>query len=141
MPLVGGFRQRQQRARVSDGQPLRGQLRADLLWQAEEPQQVGHRAAVFPDRGGDLLLGQPELVGEPLIAEALFHGIEVLALDVLDERELELLLRRVLRNVAHDDGHFEQTGPLRGAPPALAGDDAVAVRGRPHQNRLDDAAG
>jgi hypothetical protein len=84
MPLVGGVWQRQQRARMPHGQPFGGQLRPDFLWQAQKPQKVRDRAAVLPDGRGDLLLGQPKLVGQPLVPEALFHGVQILALNVLD---------------------------------------------------------
>jgi hypothetical protein len=52
----------------------------------------------------------------------LFHRVQVAALDVLDERELQHLL---VFDFADDDGHAGQARELRGAPAALAGDELV----------------
>ena len=48
----------------------------------------------------------------------------VLAIDVLGERFLEGLL---IRQLAHDDGDFGQTGGLRSSPASLAADELVAT--------------
>ena len=69
-----------------------------------------------------------ELVGQPLIRQRFVDRIEILALDVLDQRELEQLLVGAFGDVAHDDRHLVQAGALRGAPAALAGDDAIRRR-------------
>ena len=68
----------------------------------------------------------------------LFERIEVGALHVLDDRELE---RFLVVDLADDDRHFVQPGPLRRAPAAFAGDDLENVRilARPHQQRLHHA--
>ena len=53
--------------------------------------------------------------------------IQILALNVLDQRGGK---HPVVGNVAHHDRNLEQTGALRRAPAALAGDDLVAVADR-----------
>ena len=57
----------------------------------------------------------------------------------LDERELQQLLIRIGRHVAHDDRNLQQARALRRAPAALAGDDAVQIADALHENRLNDA--
>ena len=55
-----------------------------------------------------------------LIAERLFDGIEVGALDVLDNCKLQ---RCAIVNLPYDDGNFIKSRQLGRAPTALAGDD------------------
>ena len=64
------------------------------------------------------------MLDEPLVGLGFFDGVEVLALDVLDEGDLE---RFRLRHVADDDRQLVQARPLRGAPSPLAGDEEVSV--------------
>ena len=87
-PALG---QRQQRTRVAHRQRARREVRAHFVGQLQQPQEVGDRAAVLADGRGDLVLRQPELVRQPLIGQRLVDRVQVLALDVLDERQLEQL--------------------------------------------------
>src|SRR5207247_8693375 len=48
-------------------------------------------------------------------------------------------LLRVGGDVGHEYGDASETGELRGAPPALAGDDLEAIADASHHDRLDDA--
>ena len=109
---------------------------ADLLGQPQQPHVVGDRRPILADRFGDLFLGQAELVAEAAIGVRFFDRIQILALDVLDERRGQQL---VVGNVADDDRHLEEAGALRRAPAALAGDDLVAVLRLAHDDRLDHA--
>ena len=97
-------------------------------------------AAALADDLGDLVLAVFELVGERLIAAGLFERVEIGALHVLDDRELE---RLAVVDLEQHDRHVVQAGALRRAPAPLAGDDLVlidrAAHGA-HQDRLDDAA-
>ena len=62
---------------------------------------------------------------------------DVLALEVLDDGDLE---RGVVVDVLDQRRDRLKAGLLRGAPPALAGDQLVAVlAGRPDEDRLEDA--
>ena len=63
-----------------------------FLGQFEQADEVRDGAAVLADRRGDLFLREGELIGQPLISDRFVQRIEVLALDVLDQRELEQLL-------------------------------------------------
>ena len=97
-------------------------------------------AAALADDLRDVVLAVFEFVGERLIAAGFFERVEIGALHVLDDGELE---RFAIVDLEHDDRHVMQTGALRGAPAPFAGDDLVVVRRAArgaHQDRLDDAA-
>ena len=113
----------------------------DFVGQLQQPQEVRDRRAILPHRGRDVFLRQLEFVGEAAVGERLFDRVQVLALDVLDERHLEERLLLPRRDVAHDDRDAEQAGALRGAPAALARDDLEAVADLADDDRLDDAVG
>src|SRR5439155_20050569 len=87
----------------------------------------------------DLIVRQTEFVGQALVRSRFVDGIEILALDIFDERQLEDLPIRVDWYVAHNDRHLEQARALRGAPSALARDDSIEIANPLHQNRLNDA--
>ena len=88
-PLIGFVGERQQRARVPHRQAARRDLGPHFVGQLEQPQEVGDRRAILADGGRDVFLLQVELVGEPAVGERLFDRVQVLALDVFDQRHLE----------------------------------------------------
>ena len=97
---------------------------------------VRDRRAILADRIGQRFLRHRAFVEQPPVGGRLVDRIEVLPLDVLDQRDLQQL---VVADLAHDHGRPQEAGNLRGAPPALAGDDLEAVAAAPHEDRLDDA--
>ena len=105
-------------------------------WQPRASNRFRNRRTVLPHRVGDLFLREMKLVGEAPVGDRLFDGIQVLALDVLDQRDGE---KPILGDVADDDRHLEQPGPLSGAPAALPRDDLVTLVHFPDDDRLDDA--
>ena len=109
---------------------------AHLLGQTQQAKVIGDRRAVLADRDGNLLLRQSRLVAEPLVGLRFLDGIEVLALDVLDQRGLEEFLVADLGDV---DRQLQQAGDLRCPPAALAGDDLEALALAAHDDRLHQA--
>ena len=105
--------------------------------EAEQPQQVGHARAALAHLVGHLLLRQPDLVDEALVAEGDLDGGEVLALDVLYDGHLQHGLRVGL---ADKGRHAPEPGLAGGAETALARDqlELAAAEGA-HGERLDDA--
>ena len=84
-------------------------------------------------------MGHVELVDQALDAAGFFQRVEVLALDVLDQRHRQ---RGLVGDLAHQAGHLDEPGDLRRAPAPFAGDDLVRVLGhRPHHDRLHHALG
>ena len=56
------------------------------VWKIEQSQQVGDMTARLVDDLAKRLLGVVELVGQPLIGLRLLDGVEILPLDILDQR-------------------------------------------------------
>ena len=92
--------------------------------QFRQPHHVGDVAAALADDLRNVVLAAFEFIGERVIALRLFHRIEIFALHVFDDRDLE---RVAVADVDRHDRHLVQAGDLRGAPAAFAGDDLEAV--------------
>lgn len=65
-----------------------------------------------------------------------FDRVEVLALDILDERDLH---EAVISEFLHDDRNFLESGNAGGAEAALSGDELIAIACAADDERLDDA--
>ena len=63
-----------------------------------------------------------KLADELRVTERLFDGVEILALQVFDERHLQ---HRTIICLTHDDRHFGQAGELRRAPASFPGDELI----------------
>src|SRR6185369_2994093 len=81
--------------------------------QAEQAERVGDRRTALADAGGDLLLREPVGVDQVPVRLGLLERRQVLALDVLDDRELEALFRTT--TLPHDDRDALEPR-LRGGP-------------------------
>ena len=115
-----------------------GDFGPHLIGQLQEPQIVRNGRAVLSDSGGDIFLRQLELVGKAPIRERLVYRIQIFALNVLDERELEPRPVAVGRDVADGDGDAKESGELGGAPAPFAGDDLEPIANAPDDDRLND---
>ena len=102
----------------------------------EQAERVGDGRSRATDPLGEVVLGEPELLDELAVGVGGLDRVEVLALEVLDERELELL---AIGQLAHDRRDPLEAGRLRGAQAALAGDELVAVDRLGDEDRLEDA--
>jgi len=69
-------------------------------------------------------------------ARGFFDGVEVLALEILDEGEFEDFL---VGGGADDGGGFQEADFLGGAPAAFAGDELEFIEALPDDEGLDDA--
>ena len=110
----------------------------DWLFELEQADSIGDCRAIFAAALGDLLLREVKFVNEALKGVRLLDGVEVLTLEVFDQRHLQ---SHFLRDVAHDDGNAKQSGALRGAPAAFAGNQLEAAGNSADDERLNDAAG
>lgn len=79
----------------------------------------------FPDFLRRLFLGQAEVLHEPLISQAFFNGIQVLALQILDKGDFSRFIRRIL---ADDGRHRFQAAALRCPQPPFAGNQFIPAR-------------
>ena len=96
----------------------------DAWLQLEQAERVGDRRAGPTDARCDRFLGEPELIDELAVGVCLLHRVEVGTLEVLDERELQLLGIRELTDDRRDP--FEANEP-------------VSLDRLGHENGLDDA--
>ncbi|GFI67386.1 hypothetical protein IMSAG192_00914 [Muribaculaceae bacterium] len=67
---------------------LVAQAELHLSRKFQQSQEVGYRGTFFPDAFAESFLGQSVLVDELLECECDFNGVEVFALDILNERHL-----------------------------------------------------
>src|SRR4029079_10705344 len=89
------------------------------------------------DKLGYILLGMAVPLNELAIAFRFFDGVEIFALNVLDQ--CDLCSGRVV-NLAHDGRDGVKPAALRGAPTALARDNLESIAVRPKENWLKNAA-
>ena len=128
-----------QRAGVAGRQLARCDVGLHLGRQFRQPHHVGDMAAALADDLRNLVLAAFEFIGERMIALRLFHRIEIFALHVFDDRDLE---RLAVVDIDRHDRNLVQAGDLRCAPAAFAGDDFETVLralDRTHHDRLDHA--
>jgi hypothetical protein len=110
---------------------------SDVGGQVEQAHGVGHGGPALAYAARDLGLGQAKLVDELLVGQGFFQGVQVGALDVLDEGDFQHGLGGGLFD---DDGQFGEAGALAGAPAALAGNEGVlAAAGVVDNEGLDEA--
>lgn len=70
---------------MADGDLALGEMDLDVLMEIEQAHGIGDRGTRFADAGGNFLLFHRELFGEANVAGRFLDGIEILALEVLDE--------------------------------------------------------
>ena len=127
---------REDRLGVADGEALLGDEVLDVLVQVEQAHRIGDTGAGFADAGGDLVLLEGKLAGEAHVSGGFFHRVEILALEVLDERHFEHV---AIRRLTLDDGHGGEPEFFRCAPAAFAGDEFELAVHLADDERLDDA--
>ena len=86
-----------------------GYRRADLLRQPQESHGVRDRRPILADALAGLFLGEAVLLAQPAVGVGLFQRIEILSLEVLDERDLE---GGLVAKILHERGDID------GAPPS-----------------------
>ena len=107
----------------------------------EQPHQVGDVRAALAQALGQPLLGVAEAVHQLAVARRLLDRVEIGALDVLDDGDLEDL---VIGQIAHHHGQLVEPRHPRRPPAPLARHDLVhrgVARRGPHEQRLDHALG
>jgi hypothetical protein len=132
---------------IGDGEKSAGVAGSDLpfldefldrWFEFQEADGIRDGGPVFAGAFGDLLLREVKFVGKALEGVRLLDGIEILALEVLDEGHLH---RHTLGYVADDDGHSMHLSALRGTPAALACNQLITLALLADDERLHDAAG
>ncbi len=130
-----GVREAGQHLGVAGGELAVPDPALDLRGQGEQPERVGDRGALLADPLGDLLLGQAQIVDQRLEGGRLLDGVQLLALEVLDEGQLQ---QPVVRDLLHDRRDLEQPRDLGRPPAALPRDQLVLPPlDRPDDHRLE----
>jgi hypothetical protein len=108
----------------------------DVIGKLQQPQEVGNGGPVLPDPAGDLFLCEIALIDEPPVRNGDLDGVQVFALEVLDQRKLEQLLVGVdLDDIGRNLCQACITGRTYAAFP---GNQLVAIEVPSHRYRLDD---
>ena len=110
---------------MADGNPPLFEERLRTRVQVEKPHRVCNRRAALADALGDLILGETEIAMEPFVRAGLLDWIQILALEVLDERELKHL---AIARRSDNRWGFGELELARGTPAAFTGDKFVACR-------------
>ena len=76
---------------VADGEQVLHDPGLDLLVEIEQPHRVGDRGAALADFLRNVVLAHPEFAGEPRVGLRFLDRVEIGALQILDQRELENL--------------------------------------------------
>ena len=94
-------------------------------------------ATGFVDESRDLILRMAVTVNELLVAIRLLDRVQILPLNILDQRNLG---RGGIIDLSDDRRNGMQSRPLRGPPPPLAGDKLEIISVGTQQHGLEDAA-
>ena len=118
------------------GQPTVRDRRLDPGCKVEQAKRVCDRGSGAPDPRRDIVLGEAELIDELSVGLRCLQRIEILALKVLDQGELELV---AVRELTHDRRDAIEARGLGRPEPALAGDKLITLDRLGHEDRLDDS--
>ena len=121
---------------MADRKPAFAEVALNVGGQFQQAQSVGHHGAALADFGRDFLLRELELLDELGVTLGFFDGIEVLALEVLDERQFQ---HGAVVGLAEDDRHLGQAEQLGRPPAAFARNQLQPVVAFAHDKRLHNA--
>src|SRR5262245_54789984 len=108
-----------------------------LTGQLKEANEVGDGGSIEPDGLCDLFRVSAEFPTQPLKSEGLFNCIEVLSLDVLEQRELEHC--SVVRLLPDRDRNLPQPRQSSRAPSTLTCDDLEVAAFPPNNDGLQNS--
>jgi len=104
-PLLLVCLEREQHFRVAHRHAILHQPALHFLVEFEQPHRVRHRCAAFADLLRDLLLLLAKFPRQPREGARFFDRVEVFALEILDQRQLEHV---AIARFAHDDRRLGQ---------------------------------
>ena len=130
---VGGA---EQRTGVAHAERAFLHVALDRRRQLQQAQRVRDRRPALADAGRDLVVREREVLDQLLIRRGFLERVQLLALDVLDDRVLE---HRGVVGDPDDGGKRLQPDPAGRAPAALARDELVAVVPLAHEHGLEHA--
>jgi hypothetical protein len=109
---------------------------ADRLRQFQKPKEIGNRRSILPQPHRQFRLGQAKLIDQRPIGVGPIHRVQVFPLDVLNERQLGLLIGIGLADNGRDRRQIRQ---FRSPEPALTCNQLIPRPPclPPHDHRLD----
>jgi hypothetical protein len=111
--------EREETASVSRGKAALGDELLKVGGKLEEAERIGDGGAIFAGSLADFFGTEREFGAEAAEGVGGFDGIQVLALNVLDEGDFE---KAVVGNLPDDYGDVFEAGKLSGPPAALPSD-------------------
>jgi hypothetical protein len=114
-----------ERAAMALRQPAIRDRRLHVGMQVEQAQRVRDRGPCLAHSLRDVFLGQAELLDQLAVGERLVDRVEVGALHVLDERDLQL---RAVGELANERGDPFEADQASRSHASLAGDELVPVQ-------------
>ena len=126
--LVFGF-EPQQRFALAHRQPTLGHQLLQVFRQLQQPQEVGDRGPLFTGTLAHFFVAQVQFPYQPGEGLGRFNRVQIRALDVLDEGDLEDF---VVRDLLHHHRYLREASHLGGAPAAFARDQFKAIALTPY---------
>ena len=123
--------QRQQRPGMTGRQLLIPQQPCHRFGQGQQTQRIRHGGTRDAHPLGGLLLGQTQLLGQTAVAFGLFHWVQVLSLQVFNERQR---VGGLLVHVQHDGRDLVEACQTAGTPAAFTGDNLISIPCFPQGN-------
>src|SRR5262249_48671646 len=113
-----------------------GHRQLHLLRQTQQPDRIVDGGPILAGSAADFLLREPHLSRQPVISEGRFDGIQVFALNIFDERQLQHL---PVGDLLYHDGHLGKPRNLGRPPAPFTGNNLVLLPHSPHDQGLNDS--
>src|ERR1019366_6154820 len=133
-----GGRQRKETACVADRQSPLGDQLLYIRRKLQEPDQVCDGRSVLARAAAHLFLIQLQFAAQAVERLCGFDRVQILPLNILDQRDLQQLLIGDFLNDCGYPGHASDFG---GSPAAFTGNELIPFRPPPDDERLYDTVG
>ena len=133
--LCGMILDRKHRLGMTHRQPALRDEQLHIGVQIKQTHGIGHTRPRLAHTRRDFILLHRKLLRQPHITRSLFHRIEILALQVLNQSHLEHI---TIRCLSLDHRHRRQSQLARRTPATLTSNQLKLATDRTHDQRLDD---
>ena len=106
----------------------------DAIWEVEQPEAVGDSRSTPAHPDSHLMLGEAELIHQPMEGGGLLQGVQVIAMEVLDDR---LFQGVAVLGLPHHRGHHGQTCSSGSPPTPFTGHELITPASLPEQEGLE----
>src|ERR1017187_855928 len=137
-PLEFDFGKGTETAGMASGEAALSNQLLDIGRKLEEPEEVDDGGAIFTGALSNLIGVEEEFAAQAVKGNGGFDGVQILALDVLDQGDFE---QTVVGDFADNNRHRLIASQFGGTPTALTGDQLIACTRPADHQRLDNAVG